>query len=692
MEMLSSGGMEIIYPRYYVEWRPNSSQIVFADVRSGARDYRGLYVVDSDAGSMRTLHSHGRSSAPGNYLYGIYADISPSGDQIVFTTCSFLPDGNGDAGDTEARFSNGVAYFSDRVRFQDDDHYYEIGVMALDEPGVRRLTTNNHNDFFPMWSPDEQSIVFLSDPDYPLPAKRYVNVHGYEEVRVMPAVIGDAVHGSEWPRGEVIELMRTWLQVNRLHLEEIQHFPRLARYPPRWSPDGERLVVLLIEGLASRDRLFNENLPAGLRDLRWTSGVYMMRPHGAYLVRISGALSGVTWSPDGKRMALVRVEDGAAALVSMMRDGSDAKVITWLTDEEVLGKRVPWDGMPVPPIDPISWSPDGRHILFRCGDQLCVVTVAGERVGAWPLQLTDPRSQFQAAWSPDGSRIAVYGEFVPPLPVSGRRLLQSEYFRQEATGASANRIVLFTMAPDGSDVRPLVGRHGRDGALVVLGAGGAEKPGGGGDSGADVVGADAAEATGDGRACTAGRMVAYPDAHPELVRDCETLLRLGEALAGDAELDWGDGQHLMAWQGVDVDGRPPRVQELHLGGSGLTGTVPPELGDLSGLTHIRLPYNEISGSIPPQLGQLTNLTELNLRKNNLTGEIPVELSRLINLTRLDLSDNELTGSIPVGLARLTKLKELFLFGNDLAGCIPPALHRVPDNDLAGLRLPDCDPE
>jgi hypothetical protein len=62
--------------------------------------------------------------------------------------------------------------------------------------------------------------------------------------------------------------------------------------------------------------------------------------------------------------------------------------------------------------------------------------------------------------------------------------------------------------------------------------------------------------------------------------------------------------------------------ELDLRNSGLTGSIPPEIGNLTNLTELDLAYNELTDSIPPEIGNLTNLNHLSLRSNQLTGEIP----------------------------------------------------------------------
>ena len=73
--------------------------------------------------------------------------------------------------------------------------------------------------------------------------------------------------------------------------------------------------------------------------------------------------------------------------------------------------------------------------------------------------------------------------------------------------------------------------------------------------------------------------------------------------------------------------------EINLGGSGLTGEIPSEIGNLTNLTFLSLGDNQLTGSIPSEIGNLTNLTfsSCRLDNNQLTGSIPSELGNLTNL-------------------------------------------------------------
>jgi len=73
---------------------------------------------------------------------------------------------------------------------------------------------------------------------------------------------------------------------------------------------------------------------------------------------------------------------------------------------------------------------------------------------------------------------------------------------------------------------------------------------------------------------------------------------------------------------------PLNTTYLYLRDSGITGSIPPEIGNLTNLTLLILSYNQLTGSIPPEIGNLTYLDYLRLSSNQLTGEIPESICDL----------------------------------------------------------------
>ena len=218
-------------------------------------------------------------------------------------------------------------------------------------------------------------------------------------------------------------------------------------------------------------------------------------------------------------------------------------------------------------IDDLLWAPNGSHILFMShviedssSPNVYVVNPDGSGI----LKIAEGRGT-AASWSPDGSRIAVYRE----------------------TTFDSN-VVLYLVAPDGSDKRILV-REG--GGELVAERSGWENP------------------LRDVPACSEGFVVPEPRKNPNLVKDCETLLMVKNTLAGEGvALNWGAQTPIDQWAGVGIHENPARVEKLHLWD--IAGTIPPGLGNLTGIESLEV--RGVSGAIPPELGKLTSLKKLNL--------------------------------------------------------------------------------
>lgn len=168
--------------------------------------------------------------------------------------------------------------------------------------------------------------------------------------------------------------------------------------------------------------------------------------------------------------------------------------------------------------------------------------------------------------------------------------------------------------------------------------------------------------------------------------DRDALIALYEATDGPnwkRRNNWLSSAPLRSWEGVTANAAG-RVTGVQLGDNGLVGTIPPELGWLTELTHLHLYGNNLKGAIPPELGRLRALKDLNLYRNSLTGAIPQELGDLAALTNLLLAGNSLTGSIPPELGTLSKLRVLSLKNNALTSAIPPELGRL--HNLVTLSL------
>lgn len=186
--------------------------------------------------------------------------------------------------------------------------------------------------------------------------------------------------------------------------------------------------------------------------------------------------------------------------------------------------------------------------------------------------------------------------------------------------------------------------------------------------------------------CADGPALQDASVNPGLVADCEALLSARDELAGTAMLNWSVDVAIDTWDGVTVEDN--RVTELNLNFFGLTGTIPPEIGDLSSLTLLQFVSNQLTGTIPAELGELSNLEDLALWGNSLTGSIPTDLGDLSNLKKLQLQENRLTGTIPPDLGSLSNLTDLWLRDNELSGSIPAELGDLSKLDALDLGIND----
>ena len=248
---------------------------------------------------------------------------------------------------------------------------------------------------------------------------------------------------------------------------------------PVWSPDGKALAYVVWEPAP--------DIPPPVKYPRRYS-LYVAAADGSGSARVFAATGHGTieldsigwpsWSPDGERLAFMRhvrgdYDSGRYAVgeeigaplgftpYTIRRDGSDLR-------EVAPGiPRVGWNKNLV--LFPnASWSPDGTEILFNLGNGYIYVAQAD---GGGYRQVGEGT---YASWSPDGSRIAVadprgdrsvkYIRAGGEVSSNGVGLGGKERVRDPATSWRLD--YLWSMAPDGSDRRVLVGRTAQ-GALVA---------------------------------------------------------------------------------------------------------------------------------------------------------------------------------------------------------------------------------
>ena len=85
-----------------------------------------------------------------------------------------------------------------------------------------------------------------------------------------------------------------------------------------------------------------------------------------------------------------------------------------------------------------------------------------------------------------------------------------------------------------------------------------------------------------------------------MIRYISLLLFIGLAWGQDCTADDGtDGAELWG-ECYSIE----NTTDLHLGNNGLTGSIPPEIGNLTNLTHLNLRYNQLNGETPESICDL----------------------------------------------------------------------------------------
>jgi hypothetical protein len=175
---------------------------------------------------------------------------------------------------------------------------------------------------------------------------------------------------------------------------------------------------------------------------------------------------------------------------------------------------------------------------------------------------------------------------------------------------------------------------------------------------------------------------------------CDALKALYNNTGGNNWTDranWFTDPNPCNWSGIGCNG--VNISLIRLNENNLSGTLPVELANLTGLEEINVQDNLLGGAIPAGLFGITTLKIVILAHNNLGGVIPDFTVPLPGLTRLALDSNGLGGDLPASMngTNLPAIVELSLDENGFTGDIPAGFLtmstltslRVDENQLSG---------
>ncbi len=332
-------------------WTHDGSHLVFSH---GVDFYHGgaVWIVDEQGTELRMVLDakavYNTEFSFADFLYGFYADLSPDGARLAYTSCQF-PTEYDDSGQAQAVITQDGPEWYERTK-----HSYDIALAELDGGNQQRVThTRLDDEHYPVWSPAGDRIAFMRASG-PYNGRLYTMAPDGSDVQSVTAI-------------------------RDMHV---------ALVPPDWSPDGQRLALVVNEGRGHA---------------REQRNVYTVRPDGSELTKVGemgplrfayGSLTAApTWSPDGERLAFAGFNGEELAIYTVRFDGSDLGPV-WQGNSDTGPKAV----------SQVSWSPDGSELLI-VGDGVYSAHLDSGNL----RQLAGRIQRFTtAAWSPDGSRIAIY--------------------------------------------------------------------------------------------------------------------------------------------------------------------------------------------------------------------------------------------------------------------------------------------
>ena len=255
-------------------WMPDGKTILVA--RSAPYLPSELYTISERGGPMRRITRNG--------IEETYPSWSPDGRMIAFT---------------------GVI---DPMHRSEP----EIYVVRSDGTRLRRLTRHPGPDWQPAWAPDGKRIVFVRNP-----ARPALYTVSLADGKIRPVGGTRGGFNPAWsPNGR-------WIAVDGIHLVRpngqrgptITHPPANGEFnpdadvDPDWAPGGGRLAFIRIHWICPRCD---------------EPSLWVVDSSGANAREVSGGAADVSWSPDGRRLALATPE----GLTTMRPDGSGTRVVS----------------------------------------------------------------------------------------------------------------------------------------------------------------------------------------------------------------------------------------------------------------------------------------------------------------------------------------------------------------------------
>ena len=528
------------------------------------------WVVDAKGTAVRKIvdADPGERSRLGRGQYGHYADVSPDGSRIVYSTCEYT-------------------YFDHDKRRMRYNRGYEIAAVNVDGSGQQRLTDNVHFENYPVWSPDGNRIAFIAHSDDSRWAYYFQQPSHYETSN--SDIFTRSADGTD----------------ERV----VPNTKGVGLYPPVWSPDGQRLAFTAHE----------VSPPSTGRSEPQKRILYTVRLNGLELSRIGEATTLPTWSPDGEGLAF-GLDD---RVYSVRFDGTDRTEVL----DDFRASEVSWspDGRQL-----LLASDGGVYVVRPDGSDLLALAPnpEGHRVTtvAWSADGSMIAARRELPDAHSGAR--QFEIFVMARDGTDMRVLA----RAEARQLYASNPPPPSIDPAACLAGVVVTRgQGANPDLVedcealartwnALASHAVDAPSGisGWDTGTPMAEWPGVEVAGDPPRVR--KLILKNSGLTGPIPVDIAMLTMLEML--DLSYNQLTGPIPPELAGLSM------LRKLYLVDNALSGAIPPELGKLAALEELYLSYNDLSGTLPPELIGMRDLRTASLKENDLSGCIPLELPDL----------------------------------------------------------------